>query len=183
VLVTSETSIVSPASGDRVAEFAKWLIYDILPISRDLLTTILYPSTYRPWKGVIMQRLNDQEIAYLNSQMLGRLATADAEGQPHATPVGFRYDEESGTIVVGGIDLASTKKARDIRQNPKVAFVVDDLESIKPWRPRGITIRGTAILYEDSTSTGNGWFGPTWIRIIPNRVISWGLNAPVFAAR
>ena len=123
-----------------------------------------------------MQTLNEQEIHYLDSQVLGRIATADANGQPHATPVGFRYNSETGTIDVGGYELESTKKARDIRQNPRVSFVVDDLESIKPWRPRGVTIRGTAVLYEDRNAGDGGPFGSTWIRIIPERVISWGLD-------
>lgn len=130
-----------------------------------------------------MQRLNEQEIAYLKSQMLGRIATANGEGQPHVTPVGFRYDEETGTIDVGGFDLASTKKVRDISENPKVAFVVDDLESVKPWRPRGVIARGTAVVYQSSNGSSGGPFGDTWIRIIPSRVISWGLEAPVFANR
>jgi pyridoxamine 5'-phosphate oxidase family protein len=135
------------------------------------------------WRGKTMQALNEQEIAYLNSQILGRLATANAQGQPHVTPVGFRYNAETGTIDVSGYDLAATKKARDIERNPRVSFVVDDLESVKPWRPRGVTIRGTAVIYNDSNSVDGGPFGSTWIRIIPNRVVSWGLEAPVFAAR
>jgi pyridoxamine 5'-phosphate oxidase family protein len=84
---------------------------------------------------------------------------------------------------VGGFDLSSTKKVKDILQNPKVAFVVDDLESIKPWRPRGVTIRGTAMVYEVESTGKNGPFGSTRIRVIPDRVISWGIEAPVFAAR
>ena len=122
-----------------------------------------------------MRTLTPEEISYLESQMLGRLATANATGQPHVTPVGFRYNSETGAIDVGGIDLAATKKARDIEENPRVSFVVDDLESVQPWRPRGITIRGTAELY-DVASDPNGPFGRTWIRIRPTRVISWGLE-------
>lgn len=127
-----------------------------------------------------MERLNEQEIEYLKTQMLGRIATADAKGQPHVTPVGFRYNEETGTIDISGYDLLSTKKVRDIRENPKVAFVVDDLASVKPWRPRGVTIRGTAVIYEEAEQSGG--FGDTWIRIIPSRVISWGIEAPVLAS-
>lgn len=130
-----------------------------------------------------MQRLNEQEIDYLKSQMLGRIATANAEGQPHVTPVGFRYNDETGTIDVGGFDLASTKKVRDISENPKVAFVVDDLESVKPWRPRGVIVRGTAVVYQHPNGSGGGPFGDTWIRIIPSRVISWGLKAAVSTAK
>ncbi len=130
-----------------------------------------------------MQTLNQQEIAYLESQRLGRLATANADGQPHATPVGYRYNTDTGTIDIGGYNLASTRKARDIRENPSVSFVVDDLESIKPWRPRGITIRGSAVLLHDPETSGSGPFGSTRIQVTPERVVSWGLETPVFAAR
>ena len=128
-----------------------------------------------------MESLSNSEIAYLKSQMLGRIATADAKGQPHVTPVGFRYHDETGTIDVGGFDLASTRKVRDIEQNPRVSFVVDDLESIDPWRPRGVTIRGTAVIYEDPNAATGTPFGSTWIRIIPSKVVSWGIETRVFA--
>jgi pyridoxamine 5'-phosphate oxidase family protein len=129
-----------------------------------------------------MQSFGDQDIAYLNSQFLGRLATADEHGQPHATPVGFRYNVDLGTIDIGGYDLSSTKKVRDLAKNPRVSFVVDDLESVKPWRPRGITIRGSAELVT-LEQPGSSRFGDTCIRIYPERIISWGLQTPVFASR
>jgi pyridoxamine 5'-phosphate oxidase family protein len=45
--------------------------------------------------------------------------------------------------------------------------VIDDLESIQPWRPRGIEVRGRA----DAISL------PTpLIRIVPERIVSWGLE-------
>ncbi len=39
-----------------------------------------------------MSSFTAAEIAYLQSQRLGRLATADLDGQPHVVPVGFRYN-------------------------------------------------------------------------------------------
>jgi pyridoxamine 5'-phosphate oxidase family protein len=85
-----------------------------------------------------------QEIEYLNSQRLGRLATAGTDGQPHVVPLAFRYNPEHDTIDISGHDFAKRKKWRDVHQNPKVALVVDDLASIQPWWPRGIEIRGVA---------------------------------------
>ena len=35
------------------------------------------------------------EIAYLQGQRLGRLATVNAAGEPHVVPVGFRYNADS----------------------------------------------------------------------------------------
>jgi pyridoxamine 5'-phosphate oxidase family protein len=42
----------------------------------------------------------EDEVAYLKSQPLARLATVDADGQPDVVPVGFEFD---GTyLYVGG---------------------------------------------------------------------------------
>ena len=38
------------------------------------------------------------EIAYLGSQRLGRLATVGADGEPHNVPVGFHYNPALGTM-------------------------------------------------------------------------------------
>jgi pyridoxamine 5'-phosphate oxidase family protein len=84
------------------------------------------------------------EIAYLQSQMLGRIASVGRDGQPHVVPVAFRYNADLDTIDVGGHGFARRKKFRDVRRNPRVAFVVDDVPSTDPWTPRGIEVRGEA---------------------------------------
>ena len=91
-----------------------------------------------------MSTFTPEELAYLQSQRLGRLATVGANGQPHVVPVGFRYNPDQDTIDIGGHDFAKRKKYRDVQQNPRVAFVVDDLASVNPWRARGIEVRGEA---------------------------------------
>jgi pyridoxamine 5'-phosphate oxidase family protein len=90
-----------------------------------------------------MSAFTDNELAYLQTQRLGRLATVGADGTPHAVPVGFRVDPEAGAIEIGGRNLAASKKFRDLRDRPRAAFVVDDLETTDPWRPpRGGGPRG-----------------------------------------
>ena len=122
-----------------------------------------------------MRAFSETEVAYLKSQRLGRLATV-ADGQPHVVPVGFRYNAELDTIDIGGHDFAKRKKFRDVQRNPKVAFVVDDLASISPWRPRGIEIRGEAeVLRSGGERFGLG-FDPEIFRIRPRRIVSWGLH-------
>ncbi len=117
------------------------------------------------------------EIEYLKSQRLGRLATLGADGAPHVVPVGFRYNPELRTIDIGGHDFAKRKKYRNVRRDPRVAFVVDDLASINPWRPRGVEIRGRAeVLDTGGTALGPG-FDPEMFRITPTHIISWGLEA------
>jgi pyridoxamine 5'-phosphate oxidase family protein len=84
-------------------------------------------------------------------------------------------------LEVGGIDLRASKKFRDVRRNPRVAFVVDDLQSTEPWRPRGIEIRGRAEAFEEGGERfGDGW-DSAWIRVVPERIVSWGLDSGPFA--
>ena len=123
------------------------------------------------------------EIAYLQSQRLGRLATVGPDVQPHVVPVSFRYNPVSDTIDIGGHDFAKRKKFRDVRRNPRVAFVVDDLASVNPWRPRGIEIRGEAEVLETGGTEIMSNFDPEIFRIKPKRIISWGIEAHHFSAQ
>jgi pyridoxamine 5'-phosphate oxidase family protein len=116
------------------------------------------------------------EIAYLQGQRLGRLATVDSTGQPHVVPVAFRYNPALGTIDIGGHDFAKRKKFRDVRRNPKVAFVVDDLASVNPWRARGLEVRGEAEVLETGGADIMPGFDPEMFRIRPKRIASWGLE-------
>lgn len=121
-----------------------------------------------------MSVFTDDEVAYLSSQRLGRLATT-ADGQPHVVPVGFRYNPELDTIDIGGHGFAQRKKFRDVQRNPRVAFVVDDLVSVDPWRPRGIEIRGEAEIIRAGGKSVMPHFDDEMFRIKPERIFSWGL--------
>jgi pyridoxamine 5'-phosphate oxidase family protein len=130
-----------------------------------------------------MSTFTDGERKYLEGQHLARLATADVSGAPHVVPVGFQLSDDGGAIDVGGHDVTSSKKWRDLRANPRVAVVVDDLETIDPWTPRGIEVRGMAELHD---AGGEEKFGPqvrgqAWIRIVPKRVTSWGIEGHAFS--
>lgn len=116
------------------------------------------------------------EIAYLQSQMLGRLATVGPDGQPHVVPLSFRYNPDLDTIDVGGHNFAQRKKYRDVRANPRVALVVDDVVSLNPWRVRGIEIRGQADVLETGGQTIIPDFAPEMFRIRPKRIVSWGMD-------
>jgi len=117
------------------------------------------------------------EIAYLKGQRLGRVATVGASGQPHVVPVGFRYNAEEDSIDIGGHGFAKSKKFRDAQANPRVAFVVDDLASVSPWRPRGIEVRGRAdVLTSGGEAFGRGYDAQIF-RVRPRRIVSWGLEA------
>ncbi|HEV8632813.1 MAG TPA: PPOX class F420-dependent oxidoreductase [Chloroflexota bacterium] len=129
-----------------------------------------------------MTAFTPAEIAYLRSQRLGRLATVGPDGQPHVVPVSFRYNPDLDTIDIGGHGFAKRKKYRDVRANPRVAFVVDDLASVDPWRARGIEVRGAAAVLDTGGAEIMPAFDPEMFRIRPKRIVSWGIEGDAFSA-
>jgi pyridoxamine 5'-phosphate oxidase family protein len=121
---------------------------------------------------VVSMAFTEHEVAYLRSQLLGRLATVARDGQPDNAAVGFRL-EDDGTILIGGMNVTGTRKWRNVAAgNERVAFVVDDLASTKPWRPRGVRVYGRAELVETE-----GQFGPgSYLKIRPSVSWSWGIE-------
>jgi pyridoxamine 5'-phosphate oxidase family protein len=123
-----------------------------------------------------MSVFTDEEREYLSSGVrLGRLATVGSDGTPHVVPTAFRYNPDHDTIDIGGHDFAKRKKYRDVLRNPKVAFVVDDIASVNPWRVRGIEIRGEAEVLDTGGTELMRGFAPEMFRITPTRIVSWGL--------
>jgi len=116
----------------------------------------------------------DTEITYLASQRLGRLATVQPGGTLQVSPVGFSYNPATATIDIKGYNLAQSRKFRNIADNGRAAFVVDDLLSVQPWRVRCLEIRGVA----EALTTDRG----PLIRLHPRRIISFGIDEPDTAA-
>ena len=119
--------------------------------------------------------LTNSERAYVQSQPLGRLATVDAKGAPQNNPVGVFLDEETGDLVIGGGAMGASRKFRNIRANPQVALVIDDIVSVHPWTVRGVEIRGTAVALSDVEPPVE-FMSPEVIRVTPNWIASWGLD-------
>jgi pyridoxamine 5'-phosphate oxidase family protein len=117
-----------------------------------------------------------QELDYLRSEPLGRLATVDRSGAPQNNPVGFLVDEDTGQIVIGGRALGATRKFRNARDQEHVALVVDDLVSVNPWTVRGIEVRGTAEALEDVDPPLPGMSREA-IRITPHWIGVWGFTS------
>jgi pyridoxamine 5'-phosphate oxidase family protein len=128
---------------------------------------------------VALDCFTDKEITYLEGQRIGRLATIGPDGAPHAGPVGFRLGTTYEEVWIFGSDLLESKKWRDIRGEPRVSFVVDDLASVDPWLPRGILIRGRGKLHRSGGVARFGKrAGSAWIEIRPRRITSWGIEGP-----
>lgn len=109
------------------------------------------------------------ERHYLTGQRLGRIATTSRSGEPDVAPVTFRLTAD-GRIEVDGLDNPKTIKWRNVTATGRAAFVVDDLAATDPWTPRGVKVRGAASADIDDD-------GRHVIRITPETVWSWGINA------
>jgi pyridoxamine 5'-phosphate oxidase family protein len=55
---------------------------------------------------------------------------------------------------------------------------------VHPWTPRGIEIRGRAELHDSGGEErfGGGGWDSAWFSIVPQRIISWGIEGPAFSA-
>jgi PPOX class probable F420-dependent enzyme len=65
---------------------------------------------------------SSRELGFLKSHELCRFATASKDGKPHVVPVIYALDGED---IIIAIDYG-TKKLGNLRQNNRVALVVDD---------------------------------------------------------
>jgi pyridoxamine 5'-phosphate oxidase family protein len=117
----------------------------------------------------------DAELDYLAAQPLGRLATAKPDGTLQVSPVGFSYNAATGTIDIGGHNMAASRKFRNVAANGRVAFVVDDIVSTDPWRVRCLEIRGDGEAIADPSDSASRVPGAI-IRIHPRRIIAFGLR-------
>jgi pyridoxamine 5'-phosphate oxidase family protein len=115
----------------------------------------------------------DEEIAYLRSQPVARLATLGDDAQPDVVPVAVEFD---GTFlwVGGGATVQDTRKFRNIDAgHHNVAMVIDDLVSLDPFIARGLRIYGRA----EQPFERTGLVGPgTYLRITPTVSWSWNLS-------
>ena len=113
------------------------------------------------------------ERSYLEQAQLGRLGTVASDGTPHLVPVGWSYNRDLDTLDIGGRspdEFVASAKFRHVQRNPRVGFVIDDV--LPPFRPRCITVRGTAAAIDATAADGTR---VAMIRITPRSVTSWGV--------
>lgn len=133
------------------------------------------------------------ERQYIETARVGRLATADDDGRPHAVPVCFALVDDH---IVTPIDEKpqrvspdALRRSRDISENPRVAVIVDHYT--EDWSHLGwVQVRGTATRCpptEEPHSSGVRALRDKYdqysdhaleerplIRITPGSVRSWG---------
>lgn len=83
--------------------------------------------------------VSKSDLLFLKKRELGRLATASKDGTPHVVPVIYALDKDAPVIAMD----YGTKKLKNLKENKKVAFLVDE------YNPNGgILISGTAQIFE-----------------------------------
>lgn len=115
-----------------------------------------------------------EEIAYLERQLLGRLATVDAEGGPHLAPVAHRYNRELDTMDIGGLHFARSTSYQNVAATGQVAYLIDDVDEQRT--PRGIEIRGRGELQAQGGRDIDPGFDDELLRIYPANIARWGLT-------
>ena len=91
--------------------------------------------------------MQESEREFLMAQRVGRLATADARGNPHVVPVCFAISGDTLYVTIdekpkraGGRPL---KRLRNMLDNPSTAFVADRYD--EDWSKLGwVMLRGRA---------------------------------------
>ncbi|PSQ19276.1 TIGR03668 family PPOX class F420-dependent oxidoreductase [Halobacteriales archaeon QS_8_69_26] len=98
--------------------------------------------------------MTPEERAFLERARVGRLATADGEGNPHAVPVCYALVGDPGESpgIATPVDekpksTRDLRRVRDVRANPRVALIVD--RYAEDWsRLAWVQVRGRAELLD-----------------------------------
>jgi pyridoxamine 5'-phosphate oxidase family protein len=134
------------------------------PQTRTWACPIGSTSNLKPLRRKSEMSFAQDEIAFIKSQRLARIATVDDDDQPDVVPVGFEFD---GTYFnIGGLRPANTRRHHNVAAgNYKVALVIDDVAAAEPWSPRFLRIYGTAEVISGEYP---------YLRVTPT--ISWSSN-------
>ncbi len=134
--------------------------------------------------------LSETEAAFVRERRLAHLATADAEGWPHAVPICFVYLDG---FFYSPIDekpkkQGTLRRLRNIKDNPRAAVIVDSYD--EDWSKLGwVLVRGAASIVGDGTEhdavvaalrekypqyKAMALSSRPLIKVTPERVASWG---------
>jgi len=92
---------------------------------------------------------HDWKESFIRTRRVARLATVDADGQPHAVPIVYAFD---GNYLFTPIDEKpkrveeyQLRRVRNIQVNPRVAVIID--EYAEDWQQLAwVQVRGRAEL-------------------------------------
>ncbi|NHN42345.1 TIGR03668 family PPOX class F420-dependent oxidoreductase [Halorubellus sp. JP-L1] len=99
------------------------------------------------------------ERAYLAAARVARLATADADGRPHAVPICFALHDDAIVTAIDEKPKANApdalRRVRDVTENPHVAIVVDHYH--ENWDRLGwLEVLGTATVRQPDHDDHHG---------------------------
>jgi len=131
---------------------------------------------------------------FILSHAVARLATADAQGQPHVIPFCYAFDGERFYFVVDEKPKKQTgkplKRIRNILENPQVSLVIDDY--VDDWSQLAyVLVLGSATLVDDEAEYARAlallrerypqyhsmrlvFPDNAMVCITPKKVIAWG---------
>ncbi len=108
-----------------------------------------------------MSEIAPEVAAFVAGRRVGRLATADKDGMPYVVPVCYAYDWGSGRVYTAvdlkpkSVGINRLKRVRNIRENPRVALVVDDYS--EDWGELAYVMAlGTATVLEEGEERRRG---------------------------
>jgi pyridoxamine 5'-phosphate oxidase family protein len=125
--------------------------------------------------SVVAMSLTQTERQFLSAHRRGYLATVTPGGRPQVKPVGFAYNTELETIDIVGFNMASSAKYRNVRANPEVSFVIDEVASEGVDGARFLEIRGLAEAVA-GPGLSDSHLAAEFIRIRPRRVLSYNID-------
>lgn len=96
---------------------------------------------------------------------LARIATVDPTGMPHVVPTGWKFDTETGSLLLTGREVGATQRAKHLADRPKAAVVIDGVDEAEGWKPWALIVRGDAS-YDEVIGA---------IRLNPTAITSWGI--------
>jgi coenzyme F420-0:L-glutamate ligase / coenzyme F420-1:gamma-L-glutamate ligase len=101
----------------------------------------------------------EAEIYFLSRIRVARLATADAQGQPHVIPIVFATDGQKLYTPVDEkpkrVAPDQLKRVRNLFENPKVAFVADEYD--EDWAQLAwVLVKGTGRMIEEGEAHATG---------------------------
>ncbi|MFD4691835.1 pyridoxamine 5'-phosphate oxidase family protein [Streptomyces sp. NPDC058463] len=141
-------------------------------------------------RGRRIMMTDTERDTYLGEQRTCRVATVSAEGMPHVGALWFVWDGTSLWLY----SLTRSRRWAQLRQNPKIAVVVDD--GVEYGDLRGVELSGEAEVVGEAPRTGEAcaelelperlfaskYFGldtlphdgrHAWLRLTPEAVTSW----------
>lgn len=141
-------------------------------------------------RGRAIAMTKDELDAFLTAEKTCRLATVDAKGQPHVSPVWFVWDGECVWIN----SIVKSQRWTDAMRSPLVGLTVD--AGTDYFELRGVEITGTAeavgpvprgagdddpLVAAAETAFGTKYTGGAyypdgrhaWLKITPAKIASW----------